>query len=67
MKTFNLSFKKLIPLLLTGIMFLIFISCGTHSNNKYDEADGIYSSNETSTVEEDTSSTEEDKNNYMKD
>lgn len=63
MKTFKYYFRKLIPLLLTGFLF---VSCGTHNSNDYDESDGIYSTNKTSTVEEDTSALENEKNNYYK-
>ncbi|MFT4801495.1 MAG: hypothetical protein ACI93N_001267, partial [Flavobacteriaceae bacterium] len=65
MKTFILSFKNLNPLLLIGFVFLLITSCGTHNKNDYDEADGIYSSNQNKVVAEETSA-EEDKNNYYK-
>ena len=63
MKTFTFSFKNLIPLLLIS---LLFVSCGTHNSNDYDESDGIYSTNKTSTVVEDNTAIEDEKNNYYK-
>ncbi|PHS64859.1 MAG: hypothetical protein COB12_07210 [Flavobacterium sp.] len=70
MKTFKYSIKKTTSFLVLGLTILLFSSCGTHNQNDYDEADGIYSSGKNKVATEDVSKAEAEeetaKNNYYK-
>ena len=56
----NINIKRSLPLAFIGLFAFLLTSCGTH-NNGYNQNDGIYSSGNTSTSEEEY--VDEDSNN----
>ncbi len=65
MKTTKYATIKMIPFLFTGLLVLLFTSCGTHNSNEYGDRDGIYTS-EKEIAEEDNSENDVNKDSYYK-
>jgi hypothetical protein len=66
MQTKYINLKKIIPIAISGIFLILLSACGTHNNGQYSDADGIYSSQNSTTDTEVVQENESDKANYYK-